>query len=113
MKKPEDPGSSDELPQRETVSLKERARLIRRQAYQRAKAQRAADPRTLALKEAARQHRRAQYQQVKERRKAAAAEEQARDERERERQRLEERAHADQELAKLLRFAAPGSKLPN
>jgi hypothetical protein len=70
--------SSEELPvparggARSTASsLKERMRQARREAYQRAKAWRAQDPRQIALKEAAKLRHREQYQQVKQRRKEA------------------------------------------
>jgi hypothetical protein len=56
------------------ISRKELARELRREAYQRAKKARAADPKHLALKEAAKQRRREVYQEVKKRRKAQDAE---------------------------------------
>jgi chemosensory pili system protein ChpA (sensor histidine kinase/response regulator) len=52
-----------------TSSLKERMREARREAYQRAKAWRAQDPRQIAMKETVKLRRREQYQQVKQRRK--------------------------------------------
>lgn len=114
MKKPGDREPSGESEQDQgRISLKERARLLRRQAYERAKAQRAVDPRYLAMKEAAKQQRRAQYQEVKARRKAAAASEKSAEKRAKEAQRTEERAAVDQELMKLLRLATPGSKMVN
>jgi hypothetical protein len=58
----------------EVISRKEHARILRRQAYQRAKQIRATDPKHLAMKEALKQRRRDVYQQVKAKRKAAAAE---------------------------------------
>jgi hypothetical protein len=65
---------ADDAPTTEVISRKEHARLLRRQAYQRAKQLRAKDPKHLALKEALKQRRREAYQQVKAKRKAAAAE---------------------------------------
>ena len=56
------------------ISRKELARELRREAYQRAKKARAADPKHLALKEAAKQRRRDVYQEVKKHRKARDAE---------------------------------------
>ena len=61
-------------PNNEKLSIKERARLARRAAYQRAKAWRESDPRFAAMKEAAKQRRRDDYQAAKGRRKEAAAE---------------------------------------
>ncbi len=58
---------------RSVISRKELARDLRRQAYQRAKAWRAADPKQIEMKAAAKVKRREAYQQVKERRKAAEA----------------------------------------
>ena len=65
-------------PQREVISLKERARLYRQQAYQKAKAWRAADPKFQALKEVVKQRRRDLYQSLKTQRKAAASAEKSR-----------------------------------
>ncbi len=67
---------ADEPPgvQREVISRKELARQFRRQAYQRAKAARAVDPKHLALKEVVKQRRRELYQRVKEQRKSRDAE---------------------------------------
>lgn len=59
---------------RTLLSRKELARELRRQAYQKAKRARAADPKHLAMKEAAKLRRREQYQQVKVRRKEREAE---------------------------------------
>lgn len=113
MKKLENPSRSEDENQGERPSLKERARQIRRAAYERAKAQRASDPKYLAMKEAGKQQRRAQYQQIKEQRKAAAKAEKTQEKRARGEQRAQERAAVDQELMKLLRVAAPGSKMQN
>lgn len=60
---------SDE-PTFEKPSRKELARQLRREAYVRQKAQRAADPRVIALKEVAKQRRKEAYQAAKARRKA-------------------------------------------
>jgi len=91
------------------LSRKELARELRKQAYQKAKERRAKDPRVLAMKEAARQQRREVYQRVKAQRKEAAA----RAKTDREQKRVEERAAADEELMKLLRFATKGSTAAN
>lgn len=61
--------------ERRILTRKELAREQRREAYQRAKEQRAKDPRYLAMKEAAKEQRREAYRKAKERRKAAEAEE--------------------------------------
>lgn len=112
MKKRENDASGGDQ-QEEHLSLKERARQLRRQAYERAKAQRATDPRYLAMKEAAKQQRRVRYRQLKEQRKAAAKSEKTREKRARDEQRAQERAAVDQELMKLLSLATPGSKMQN
>lgn len=72
---PTDP-PTDATPQPK-LTRKEQARQVRRAAYQRAKEQRANDPRLLAIKEAMKQRRREAYQAAKERGKAAIAERQA------------------------------------
>jgi hypothetical protein len=78
------------------------ARKLRQEAYQRAKAQRAQDPRQIAMKEAVKVRRRELYQQVKERRKAVAKEQKVeRKLKEREKQ-AEERTASDGELMKLV-----------
>jgi hypothetical protein len=59
------------------LSRKELARHYRQQAYQKAKAWRAQDPKHLALKEAVKVRRREAYQEVKARRKAADSQEKA------------------------------------
>jgi len=61
-------------PTRTLLSRKELARELRRQAYQKAKRARAADPKHLAMKEAAKLRRRELYQQAKGRRKEREAE---------------------------------------
>jgi hypothetical protein len=55
------------------ISRKELGRQLRRQAYQKAKAYRAKDPKYLALKETAKLRRRELYQRVKQSRKDASA----------------------------------------
>jgi hypothetical protein len=81
--------------EREVISRKELARQLRRQAYQRAKAARAADPKHLALKEAAKQRRRELYRHVKEQRKSRDAERDA----ERKAADAKQRAEAKRQLA--------------
>ncbi|HTV18114.1 MAG TPA: hypothetical protein VMG12_05570 [Polyangiaceae bacterium] len=71
---PDEGAPEPEAGGREVISRKELARQLRRQAYQRAKAARAADPKHLAMKEVAKQRRRELYQRVKEQRKARDAE---------------------------------------
>lgn len=95
------------------ISFKEAARLRRRAAYQKAKAQRAKDPRYLALKEAAKEKRRAAYQEAKRRndvrakalkeQRAAAAEA----------ERTEARAKADAKLLDLVSWLGKGSSAKN
>jgi hypothetical protein len=64
---------SDDDSQRKILSRKELAKELRRNAYQRAKEQRAKDPRFIAMKEAAKTQRRAAYQKIKEKRKGEEA----------------------------------------
>jgi hypothetical protein len=78
---------------------KEIARQIRREAYQKAKAFRAADPRYAAMKESMKERRRSAYQRAKAQRKLAAAEKKA-DELQK---RADERATADKELMGMVR----------
>jgi hypothetical protein len=59
------------------LSRKEQARLLRRAAYQKAKARRATDPRFIAMKEAMKKQRREAYQAAKQRKKTAAKARQA------------------------------------
>jgi hypothetical protein len=87
------------------ASRKELARQARQQAYQKAKQQRATDPKHIAMKEAARQQRRDQYQKAKAQRKAAAASQKVKQKIERTVTRTVERAAADQELTKLVTWA--------
>jgi hypothetical protein len=81
--------------EREVISRKELARQFRRQAYQRAKAARAIDPKHLAMKEVAKQQRRELYQRVKEQRKSRDAERDA----ERKAAEARHRAEAKRQLA--------------
>lgn len=85
-------------------SQKELARELRRQAYQRAKERRAADPRHIELKEAAKKRRRALYERVKEQRKAVVAEQKQK----KKEKRAEERAANDENLMKIVRRATEG-----
>ena len=62
---------SDDDSKRRILSRKELAKEQRREAYQKAKERRAADPRFIAMKEAAKEQRRAAYQKVKQQRKAS------------------------------------------
>lgn len=64
---------SDDDSQRKILSRKELAKELRRNAYQRAKEQRAKDPRFIKMKEAAKEQRRAAYQKIKEKRKGEEA----------------------------------------
>ncbi len=78
--RPDVTGAEEQAPLAESetrviLSRKELARHYRQQAYQKAKAWRAQDPKHLALKEAAKVRRRELYQQVKARRKAADSQE--------------------------------------
>lgn len=93
---------------RSVISRKELAREQRRQAYQRAKAQRAEDPKHLAMKEAAKVRRRELYQQVKERRKAGEAVEKAARAAKRTEERMEKRASFAKQVQSALK--GPGSE---
>lgn len=86
---------------RSVISRKELARQLRREAYQKAKAQRAADPKNLAMKEAAKTRRREVYQQVKARRKEGEAEQKAK----RSAKHAEERAEERNSFAKRIKSA--------
>jgi len=86
---------------REVISRKELARQLRRQAYQRAKAARATDPKHLAMKEAAKLRRRELYRQVKEQRKAREAEQDAK----RKTANAKEHAEAKRQLAERVKSA--------
>jgi hypothetical protein len=91
------------------LSPKEYGRLLRKRAYERAKARRATDPKFIAAKEAMKQRRRELYQKEKERRKSERAEQKAKDRAARE----HERAAADFELMKLIKRATKGSTAEN
>jgi hypothetical protein len=97
---------------RSVISRKELARELRRQAYQKAKARRAEDPKHLAMKEAAKVRRRELYQQVKERRKAGEAVEKAARSAKRSEERMERRASFAKQLQGALKGPASESGLP-
>jgi hypothetical protein len=94
------------------VRGRELARLMRRQAYQRAKEMRAKDPKHLAMKQLAKERRRAAGKAVREKRKAEQAVERAVEKKESAALRAGERAERDQRLLKelLTRGAAPAKK---
>jgi len=96
-------------PKNGVESRREIAKRFRRAAYERAKAQRASDPKYLALKAAAKARRREIYKQVKEQRRAAtrALKEKASV------RKAEERKEHDAELMKVLRLTAKGSSAEN
>jgi hypothetical protein len=100
---------SDDDSQRKILSRAELAKELRRNAYQRAKEQRAKDPRFIAMKEAAKAQRRATYQQLKEKRKSeqAAAKANAKAQRgaQIEQQRAEAQARALQQTQRTLQTA--------
>lgn len=106
----ETPADPDE---RRVFSRKEIAKERRHSLYQRAKEQRATDPRYLALKEAVKVQRRAVYQKVNERRKAIAADEKAKRKAERSAQCASKRREADEELKKLVTWVRNGSTPQN
>jgi hypothetical protein len=88
------------------LSRKERARRIRREAYMRAKEQRATDPRYLAMKDAAKLRRREAYEAAKDRAKAAAvARKQAQKEQD-DADRGARRVVADEKLSSRVRLAS-------
>ena len=95
------------------LSRKELARHLRHQAYQRAKEQRAKDPRYLAMKEAVKVRQRALYQEVKAKRKAEAAAEKAHVKAHREQERAEARRGLDTALMKLITVTSRGSSAAN
>jgi hypothetical protein len=97
---------------RSVISRKELARELRRQAYQKAKARRAEDPKHLAMKEAAKVRRRELYQQVKERRKAGEAVEKAARSAKRSEERTEKRASFAKQLRSALKGPASEGGLP-
>jgi hypothetical protein len=106
---PEEDAGGQGAPRREVVSQRELARLYRRQAYQRAKAYRAADPKYARLKEIAKLRRRELYQQIKQTRKAAALVDKSANKAARSAQRTEERAAKRQELRSGLKGGASDS----
>lgn len=93
-----------------SISRKELARQLRRQAYQRAKALRQASPKYIAMKEAAKQRRKEEYQRAKARKKSADAAEKSKQEGMQEERRQDRRRAADAELFKLLGTSAGRSK---
>jgi hypothetical protein len=104
--------SNDDSKER-ALSRKEFARRLRHEAYQRAKEQRAKDPRQIAMKEAVKQRRRELYQQVKERRKAVLAGQKLERKTKEKEKRAEERAATDSELMKLVTWVSKGSDSKN
>jgi hypothetical protein len=105
--------ASDDADSR-VISRRELARQLRRQAYQRAKEQRAKDPRHLAMKEAAKVQRREAYRAAKEKHKAKEATQKTADKQESAARRTAERAARDGELKKLLvRGKSPAVSAPD
>ncbi|HOU93662.1 MAG TPA: hypothetical protein PLU22_21570 [Polyangiaceae bacterium] len=102
-----------EDPERRLLTRKEAARAQRRALYQRAKEQRATDPRYLAMKEAAKEQRRAAYQQAKERKQAAATAAKVKRKAEGACVRGEGHAASDPELEKAIAWLAKGSSAQN
>ena len=95
------------------VRGRELARLVRRQAYQRAKEMRAKDPKYLALKQLAKERRREAGKAVREKRKAEQAVERAVDKKESAARRTGERAERDQRLKELLTRGGAPAKRPS
>jgi hypothetical protein len=95
------------------LARKALARQLRSEAYQRAKAQRAKDPKYLAMKETVKLRRREAYAQIKGRRKAVAVEQKARQKEQHNRKVAEERMATDVELLKMLSWGAKGSDADN
>ena len=85
------------------VSLRERAKLARKEAYARAKEARKHDPALLALKQKAKEQRREAYRVAKEAHKARVAAEKAREAAAQESRRVERRAKMDGVLMELVR----------
>lgn len=81
--------------------------------YQRAKQQRATDPRYLAMKEVVKERQRAAYQKVKEQRKAVAADAKAKRKAERSEASTSRRARANLELMKLVTWVRSSSAAQN
>jgi len=92
-----------------SAAQRERAKELRRAAYQKAKEARAKDPRYLAMKQAAKEQRREAYRAAKERHKAAQAEEKVRTRVARDEQQAEKRAVFDRALMELVRRGAKAS----
>jgi len=92
-----------------SAAQRERAKEIRRAAYQKAKEARAKDPRYLAMKQAAKEQRREAYRAAKDRHKAAQAEEKVRAQVARDEQQAEKRAVFDRALMELVRRGAKAS----
>ena len=86
-----------------TSSLRERAKVARKEAYARAKEARKRDPALLALKQKAKEQRRAAYRVAKEAHKARVAAEKAREAAAKESRRVERRATMDGVLMALVR----------
>lgn len=101
--------ADDEAPKTRVLTPKEYGRLLRKRAYEREKARRAADPKFIAAKEAMKLRRRELYQKEKARRSAARAEQKAKERAARD----EERAKADFELMKMVKRATKGSSAEN
>ena len=88
------------------LSRKERARRIRREAYLRAKEQRATDPRYLAMKDAAKLRRREAYLVAKDRAKAARVARKQVQKEDAEADRVARRVAADEKLRSMVRLAS-------
>jgi hypothetical protein len=95
------------------VSYKEAARMRQRAAYQKAKAERAKDPRYLAMKQAAKEQRRAAYQEAKQRHKAQVEKVKRQRAAEEEERRAQARAKADAQLLELVTWLGKGSSAQN
>lgn len=85
------------------MTLRERAKLARKEAYARAKEARKRDPALLALKQKAKEQRREAYRVAKEAHKARVAAEKAREAAAQEAHRVERRAKMDSVLMDLVR----------
>jgi hypothetical protein len=88
------------------ISLKERAKLVRKEAYARAKEARKNDPRLIALKQKAKEQRRAAYRVAKEAHKARVARDKARDAAAQQEGRAKQRAKMDSVRAEMEGFQA-------
>lgn len=105
--------SQGDSSERRLLTRKELARELRRQAYERAKKQRAKDPRVIAMKEAAKVRRREAYQKAKAQRQTAAAAAKCAAKQEHRVKTTEARVARDNELMKLIAFTAKGSTAQN